>query len=264
MVKYYPNRRRVYRGKKKTTMRKRTSYRPRKQFKKAVEKIVKSNIERKVANTNSGSQLVFFDSQIVAAGDMIQIVPNITKGVQENNRISNLIEAEKLVIKGYVRFNTLSNVNNKYSQVAVRLFLVSLKQRSNYNDVQSSTTYLSVLLRKGGSEVPWSGIISDIYADLNTDVWTKHMDRVMYLSQDQMFTDVGSINTKETVKFFRKTISCKKVLKYDDTISSGLLPTNFAPILLIGYCYMNGASPDVAPIQNLGLYYDADLYFRDA
>lgn len=260
----YPRRRRVYRGRRKSTYRKRTVIRPRKQFKKAIQKIVNSNIETKVANTNTGSSLVFFDSQIVAAGDIMQIVPNVTKGVQENNRISNMIQAQKLVIKGYVRFNTLSNVNNKYSQVAVRLFLVSLKQRSNYNDVQSSTTYLNVLLRRGGTEVPWSGLISDIYADLNTDVWTKHMDKVMYLSQDQMFTDAGSIDTHKTIRFFRKTISCKKVLRYDDTISSGLLPTNFAPILLIGYCYMNGAAPDQAPVQNLGLYYDSDLYFKDA
>lgn len=260
-------RRKFVSKKKVTTVTKVTKSRPRPRatgnLRKMIQDVVNGNLETKMSNRNTGNALSLVDSGINSISDMYQIVPNITKSQEENGRNANQITGQKLVVKGYIRFNTLNNTSNYMGQVAARLFIVSQKQRSNYTDVAASTFALTQLLRRGGTEVPFTGNISDIYSDLNTEVWTKHYDRVFYLSQDSMFTNEGAINTKNTIKFFRATVSCKKVLKYDDAVSGGLLPTNFAPILLLGYVYLSGAAPDVSPIVNLGLYYDSDLYYKD-
>ena len=45
-------------------------------------------------------------------------------------------------------------------------------------------------------------------------------------------------------------------------MSSALLPTNFGPMLLVGYAFLDGSPPDTSN-ANLGIYYDVDMVYQD-
>lgn len=238
-------------------------------FKRAVKKIVHSMAENKMAyHTTSDSQLTYFNSTIASTGDILQIVPNITVGDEENQRDGDSITAQSLTVKGYVRFTPVQTAGDiKFSQVGVRLMCVSLKKSPSWDLAAASSTPLLSLLKRGGTTVGFSGQLSDLYNPINTDLFTVHGNKVFYLTQNNnsFATNVGywSTDVKDQIRFFTFNLKCKdKKLLYDDDTNSGLLPTNYAPFLLVGYVYLNGTVGDTL-VSNLGMQYQSILKFED-
>lgn len=248
--------------KKKTTMKKTKTT---KTYKK-----VERDIEDKEAWTSSNA--TFFNSGIDGSADMIQIIPNIAKGVGENSRIGNQLRAKSLNIRGFVRFlpqpNTTVNTTH-YGHVAIRLMVLSLKTAPNYTAAQSQASALSALLQKGGTTVGFTGAISDIFAPINSEIFTKHYNKVFYVNQSYVITGDGTTNPKvaidvsKLVKFFNIKVKCNKILKYDASLSSDLLPSNLGCFLVAGYSYLNGDAPDYTT-TNLQVSYDSVLRYEDA
>jgi len=249
-----------------------TAPKPSTNFIKAVRKIIDSNQETKQAFHTTGPSLVLYNSGIDSSGDMSQILPAISQGLDANNRIGEQIRAKSLNVKGYIRLNVNDVAEStKLTNVIVRMMVVSLKVRSAFPDAQGSTAQLQSLLKKGGTTTGFSGVLSDIYAPINTDLWTVHHDKKFYLSQSYVNVTGASPPTatiaqdiSKTVKFFNFNVKCKnKVLKYDEDTASNIYPTNFAPMILLGYSYLDGSSPDVL-LTNVGLSYDSVLNYEDA
>lgn len=237
---------------------------PSKKLVKTIQRVINKNAESKIANFNTGNTLLAFNSGINLVTDMRQVLPNIAKGTSVNERAGDQLMCQSLVIKGYIKANIQSTAGvPSSSTILVRLMVVSLKTRSNYSDASASSSPLNSLIRKGGTTTTFAGNISDINAELNTEIWTKHYDRKFYLTQDFLVTAAGNNNVKNTVKFFNIRLKCRrKLLKYDDSISSGLLPTNYGPMLMVGYSYMDGAAPDTGT-NAVGIYYDVDMTYQD-
>lgn len=240
---------------------------------KTIKSVVSRMAEDKTAYTSiSETTPLTFNSAINNTAEILQIVPNVAPGTEENQRVGDKIKPTRLRVNGYVRVvpnvsGTISGTNNGITQVGVRLFVVSLKSKSNFDDVASSATPLSSLLKKGGTNVGFTGLISDLMAEVNTDLWTVHEDRVMYLTQtyNNYATQVGYWETdiSKQIAFFDFDLAVKsRVFNYDDNTSSGLQPTNYAPIMLLGYCYLNGQSPDTVA-TNVGLFYQSTLKYQD-
>lgn len=239
----------------------------------AVKSVVHSMTETKHAyHTTSNAALTYFNSGINSTGDMLQIIPNISQGTSDHNRIGDQIRSHNLNLRGYLKLdiNTSGASNSDLTAVMVRLFVVSLKSKPNYTEASSSATPLSGLLKKGGTTVGFTGVLSDIYAPVNTDLWTVHHDKRYYLSQSQIqnfnstTNAIVPLDVKNTVRFFNLNIKCKnKLLKYDSNVSSGLLPANYGPIFMLGYSFLNSASPDVLSAR-VGVQYDSMLSYEDA
>lgn len=249
---------------------------PSKSFVRNVKQVVKSLTETKQAFHNSGNSLTFFNSGIDSAGDMLQVVPNIAQSVADNGRIGDQIRSQRLNIRGYLKLNInaasgTAGDSTTLPNVIARLMVVSIKSRSNYADASAGVGFLSTLLKKGGTTVGFTGLLSDINAPINRDVFTVHADRKFYLNQDYVNAIGASVpsqylaqNIKNTVKFFNINVKCKnKLLKYDEDVAGGTQPTNFAPMLLLGYSYLDGSSPDTLS-TNLGMQYITTLSYEDA
>lgn len=267
MAKYTPRKSRF--------LKKKPAKSTKKTLKKTEKKIVRMvsrKIEDKQAITYSNA--TFFNSSVDSSADMIQILPNISQGVADNQRIGDQITAKSLRLKGFIRFlpqptNTVNTTH--YGHVGIRMMVLSLKQSSNYttnNNLLSNP--LASLLRKGGTTVGFTGAISDLMAPINTDIFTKHYNKVIYVNQSYVITGDGSTNPKvaidvsKLVRFFNIKINCRrKQLKYDNSTSAGLLPTNFAPFFVAGYSYMNGDPPDYTT-TNLQISYDSIFDYEDA
>lgn len=247
-----------------------------KSFKKAVaqiaQKVVNKNIEDKVMyQANSESALINFNSTISSTGDYLQLIPNCSSNTEENGRVGDELTIKKFEVKGYIRFNPVFNQltsDPKACQVGVRMMILSLKKATSWDLVTSSASPLNSLLRRGGTTVGFSGQIADLTNDINTDLFTVHHNKVFYLSQqfigNSSATGWFSAEIKDQIRFFKFSMKCKnKKLQYDDDTNSGLLPTNYAPFMLLGYSYLNGSTADTVS-TNLGLQMQSYIYYQDA
>lgn len=240
-------------------------------LKKTIRSVINKQAENKQAFTSTGNTLLKFNSGIDSVGDLIQILPNISKGDDENQRNGNQIRAKSLTIQGYLKLDVNDVADStKLPNIVARLMIVSMKVAPSFQDAQSLSTKIGTLLKKGGTTSTFAGNIQDLYAPINTDVFTVHADKKFYLKQDFINT-VGasppsttiSQDISKTVKFFKLNVKCKnKLLRYDEDVGSDVLPGNFGPFMLLGYSYLDGSAPDVLDTK-LGLCFDSTLNYTD-
>jgi len=255
-------------GPKKSKSSKKTAPKKTQNFEKKVLQVIHKQQEDKEAYllTNESS-LISFNSGINSAGDCLQLIPPMTNGTGNYQRIGDKVQLKSHVIKGYYRIvPNLAAGSYKFGNVMVRMLVVSLKSASNYDMITSDptlTSKLAGLLQKGGTTVGFTGQISDVMAPINRDLFTVHYDKVHNIKQDYVVTATGGI-TQDTLRMFNINLKVKsKVLKYSDDMSSGLLPTNYSPILLVGYSFADGSLPDTTS-TNLQLYYESRIVFEDS
>jgi len=232
---------------------------PSKSLTKMVQQIIHKDAETKQAFTTLAP--TYFNSGISVIGDMLQIFPSINNSTADNGRIGDQIRAQSLVIKGALQ---ISGASSSYSnsRVAVRLFVVQPKNLGDYTNITFSNTWLSSLLRKGGVTTAFTGVMSDLWAPVNTDHITKYYDKVFYL--DSAYVSVaGTSTTGNSVKFFNIPMKMKnKLIRYDTALNSGLTPVNYNPIMLCGYVHMDGSSPDTVTTA-VSCQFDSILNYED-
>lgn len=244
----------------KLTRKTRKGVKPTRRFTKMVQKIVNKDAESKEASYSYA--LTAFNSGVNSAGDVIRVVPNVTIGTTTGARIGDVIQGQKLSIKGHIMINvapitTGSGViptgipNN--ARLMVRAFVFSVKRFQNYDDAVSNVGSWSNQFLKNGSAVQaLDGTIQSMYLPVNRDVITVHKEIKRYITCEALATitfgapanqiSMTNANYQDTVKFFNLNIPCKKMLKYD---SGNFSPQNFAPLFCLSYCHLDGSSPDV-------------------
>lgn len=261
------------RGKRNPSIRKAIRQYRKSSFRKAVKKVINSETESKQAWFSSGNTLTSFNSGINSSGDILQVIPNISQGTGNAQRIGDKLTAKYCNVKGHLRIipNDVQD-STTLPQVYVRLMLISAKFRQNYTDVTGSSSQLaSGLLKKGATTTGWTGVLSDIHAPINTDLFTLHGERRFYLNQSYVGTAGPSapsasiaVDVAKTIKFFNFNLKCKnKIIRYDANMGSSIQPVNWAPFLVVGYSYLDGSSPDTIS-TNLGMNYATDFRYEDA
>ena len=232
---------------------------PSKSFQKAVESVIHKNNENKEAYHEVDS--LAFNSAINSTGDMQKVLPNIGNGTAENQRVGEQIRAQRLSIKGHFILST-SNNNTSNSRIGVRMMVVQPKNLSAYPEVSNNTSWLQQMLKKGGTNVAFTGLISDLYAPINTDQVTCYSDKLFYITIPYLYQGLGldpsttlaSWDLSKATKFFSINLKVKnKLLKYDKNYNT-LQPTSYSPILVLGYSHLDGSSPDITTTQVIMSY----------
>lgn len=246
---------------------KRRGRRPRKaskSFVKKVKKIIHKNVESKQAfATVVGKTLV---SGANTSASIMGIMPSIQQSVFENGRVGQQIRLQSLTLKGHFVMSDTTLLGN--IRLGVRMMVVSPKSYANGDGaVANYNVWMPGLLKKGGTASAFTGIISDLYAPINTDVVTKYFDKVFYVTTPYKTTGTTSVNTvaelSNTVRFFRKTFKTKRLLKYDPNVAGGIAPVNYGPLLLCGYVKLDGSTPDTVTSM-ITINYDAIVKYEDA
>jgi len=229
---------------------------------KAIQKIIHKDVETKSAFTSTTA--VAFNSGINSSGDIQIIIPDIQNSTYDNGRIGDQIRAQRLRVKGILTSN-LTYTTNSQCRLGVRVFIVQPKMYSNYDAINvNATTWMGALLKKGLSTTGFTGVINDLQADVNTDAITVMYDKVFYVNTPYMATSVGEQSTYNSVKFINKTFNLRnKLLKYDTAFNSAKTPTNFNPVLLVGYVHLDGSGPDTVSTQ-VSFTTDTYLDYEDA
>lgn len=242
---------------------------PSKSLTKAVQSIIHKNAESKSAFHSADS--VSFNSAINTTGDMQRVLPNVIVGTAENQRIGEQIRAQTLNIKGHFILSTANN-SIPNARIAVRMMVVQPKNLSAYPDVSANTDWMQQLLRKGGSNVAFTGVISDLYASVNTDQITCYYDKVSYITMPFLYTSTLGVPTdgfsvtqwdlSKATKFFSISLKVRnKLLKYDKNYNPNQ-PTSYSPILVLGYSHLDGSTPDVLTTQVI-MSYNSELMYED-
>jgi len=262
MAKTFPK------GKRKSYRKKTVSKSKGKAFVKKVQAIIHADIETKQAFHSITAEN--FNSGINGSTDCKRIVPTIVQGTGDYQRIGDQLKAMSLSVRGAIVYNPTILPVSQYgtyanARLGLRLMVVQPRQYANLDDVQLySPTWTQLLLKKGGNVVGFTGVLSDLWAPINSDSIIKYYDRVMYLNAPYQVTAVGSQDLIGSTKMISIKIKCRnKVLKYDNSISTGSQPTNYSPVLLIGYVHMDGSSPDVSTTA-IQMSFDSVLNYEDA
>jgi len=251
--------RRPRRGAKRAAARK-----PTKNFKKKVLSVIRQQVETKQGFIGQSDS---FNSGINAVGDAKKLVPSIGQGTGDYQRIGDSVTAISMTLRGAIVYNPSAGQYGTYanSRLGVRMMVVQPRQFANLGDVQASAaTWMAFLLKKGGTTVAFTGILSDLWAPINTDGIIKYYDKVFYLDNPYQVTAIGSQDMKGSTRMFRRTFKLRnKKLLFDASIDGGLNATNYAPVLLIGYAHMDGSAADVATTA-IQLHYDVVFNYEDA
>jgi len=265
---YYPRKRGNRRGRARNARRGRKRVAPAKLSKpmsKAIQKLIHKNIETKQAYHERAT--ASYNSGINSSGDATRIMPNISRSDDDNGRDGDQVKAQSLVVKGAIVYNPSTGQYGTFAnaRLGVRMMIVQPRQYSNLDDVQNNAaTWSNFLLKKGGSTSGFTGALADLWAPINTDAIIKYYDRVFYMDAPYQATAVGSVLMGKSTRLFSISLRVKgKTLKYDSNVSGGVQPTNYAPVLVIGYTHMDGSAADTLTTA-IQLTYDTVLNYEDA
>lgn len=239
-----------------------------KRFTRAVQRIINKNAENKQALITYGP--ISYNSAINSSGDCTAIVPNISVGTGDNARIGDQLRCTSIQVKGAVVWNPNTAAFNSYQscRLCCRLMIVQPKAYNTLQDViNNAGTWTNYLLKTGGTTTGFQGNMADLWKAVNTDAITCYYDRKFYLTGTfgPSTTATSDIQLLGATKFFSKTMKFRgagKLLKYDSSVNSGIQPTMFAPVMILGYVYMNGASPTVLN-TDVQLSFDSIFNYHD-
>lgn len=250
--------------------RKKSSSKSKRTTEDKIKDIVKKEIHK---NTEDKQAFLHYpltghNSGVDSFGDAVQVLPNIGKSVNENGRIGNQIKAKNITVRGHFILTTIGNETTSTFKhnIVVRLMCVKVK---NYPEVSSAKTnyssWMPSLLRKGGTTSGFTGTIEDLYAPINTDAVTVCYDKKFRISQGYYNTANNQYPpSMDTCKMFKFKLKNSKILKYDDYVNSGLTPVNDAGyVMLCGYCFLDGTSPDTIS-TSIDLSFNTVFNYEDA
>lgn len=238
---------------------------------KAVQKVINKNAEDKISTAKY--PLTQYNSGINATGDIVGIMPIVYSGTGSSGRIGNKIMAKKLILKANIMMNqyaTLGSVGSfvPNSRLGVRIMVVLPKTVRGRTDVNNNQgAWLSRLLRDGGSSVSFDGTLDNFFLPINTEVVTKYYDKIIYLTTDSVFlpatnNDGSTINTANTIRRLTIPIIKKsKEIVYDQSYDIAY-PASYNPVILLGYCHLDGSTPDTLTTV-VSMNFTSFLYYQD-
>lgn len=253
---------RGYRGKKSSGLNN--------QEKKEVKSMIHEQKEDKMQSYSSG--LVQHNSAI-GAGDLIQVIPRITQGVAEGQRVGNEIIAKRLSVQGLC--NLTYNGASTRSRIGARVMIFSVK---GYADglaaINNAGQWINGLLREGTNVRAFDGSVKSYFLPANRDLITLHAEKRLSLTfpfqnNTGLAPDATSfpVQTQFATKYWKANIKCKnRRLKYSSITAGGgvdLIPNNYGPIMAVGYCKLDGSAPDVLD-TGMTMETLSQLHFEDA
>lgn len=259
---------------KKRVRRGKRSAKPSAAFAKRVQAVVSKNVETKTQSHNFA--ITNFNSPVNNVADVCRVIPLITQGVDQGDRIGDQIRGQKLVFRGHFMINAIPNATGTTiptgiptnSRFMVRAFICSVKRFGNYEDAAATTSWMSQFLKNGNTNQGLDGTVQSMYLPVNTESITVHKEwrQVVtipaIIAQTATATGFSNVTVPlgNTVRLLSASIKCKKLLKYDTV---GFSPQNFAPFFVLSYCHLDDSSPDIITAK-ISAAYSTTLFYEDA
>jgi len=233
-----------------------------------VNRMVRRNEETKYSSNQYG--LTAFNSGINSAADLITLLPQITVGTGQNNRIGNKIRPVRMEVTGYFVYYT--NSASSYSDarlLGARLFCFQDKTSKAYSNAIANYQILNL----GGSSNNFTGTALNWVSPHNSEQFKFFYDKRMKILKPFGLTNnttpsaTNAITGMDSSLFhpFKIVLTQKDlpaVLQYDQTDDLAY-PVNFSPYLALGYCDLLNTSADTTTTQ-IAMEFNCTLYYKDA
>lgn len=259
------------------TVRKRTGWVPKtkgpsKAMMLAAKRAVVRTAETKFVSTSEDHS---YNSTITSASECYPLVPQITLGTGDYQRIGDKIRGKYLIIKGHVQwdytFLQQHSTTTYMPPSTVRIMILSQNNLKVASDVSSrvDTAHLLKDNVATGTARGYGGGMFDNLAPINKDLFRVHMDRKVKLNWiNWSLSNSGGGGQSESqavgndrTKYFYCKIRINRNMKFDD--GNGNYPNSFAPFICVGAVSDDGNGPYSAttPYRVSTL---STLYFTDA
>lgn len=250
----------------KQTVKKEIKRQIRKEFSNKIE-TKRSYVEPSSCSLNASLSNIYPVLPNITTTNFYQLMPEITQGTTEQNRIGTEITPKGLYVKGCISTDWLDIVanNSSFQNIYVRVLCLSDKQ----NPVDSLayaafTTSYNTLLEKGSSSTNFQ--FSDpmsIQRPVNRNRFNVYYDKTFHLGAYSANIGTSNIDQYHGSKKFSFKVPMKKKFKYNDNDSR---PNNISmPFLLVGYCPADQRNTTAgATTTFLNLSYYTDFYYTDA
>lgn len=198
--------------------------------------------------------------------DVLNVVPTIAQGLTENGRIGNKLHALTLRVMGTVISDWSSDPTHFRSrQIGVRVMVVQPKRYRHWPDPYNNySAWLALLMDNGAGGMPYIGDTNSYYAPINKDCVHVLRDKRIRLSPPVAYNDPTTGTQLEAglkaCKPFKFLIKVNKGFTYSGGADQH--PSNYAPVLLMGWTYLDGSAPDA--VNAVDMSFRADLWYRDA
>lgn len=226
----------------------------------SILKLMRTMIGKDAENKTRGWQVennVLHNSSISDA-DVVPLVGSIPEGTGSNERLGDRIKPKSLRVRGVIGLNPDYNPNNKPMLVFVSL--LSCKDKKTNALVQAGAGMADLLKPNiGGTEqVPWDGTTLRSTFPLNTEKF-----RVYYAKQFRIAPGSLAGGTREFdyIKWKYDFSQLPANLTWDE--QNGDDANNFAPFLVIGWCYTDG-TPGTDLQSRIVSHCTAVLSYEDA
>lgn len=240
---------------------------------KAVRAIAKSVVRKEAEDKFVSSQgSVLFNSTISSASECYTVVPQVTLGTGDYQRIGDKIRGKYLYVKGYVQLDN-DYINNLSGFQWIppftgRVMILSQKNIKVGTDVNTRADVAHLLKDNVGTGTAraYTSTVLDNLAPINKDLFKVHMDRKFKFSwvskiQNNLGTDNSHAVGQERTKYFTCRIKLPSTMTFDD--GNGDWPNNFAPFLCFGAVNDDGTSPyTVGTPYRVGWL--STMYYEDA
>jgi len=212
-----------------------------------------------------------FNSSITpAAGDFYSILPAVAQGTAQNQRVGSRVHPVKLVVRGYVLYNSDTLANAR--MLLLRMFCVEDKRLRSLGTGTTSGN----LIEFGGTPVTYDGSVTRHLAPANKDGFRIFYDKRHTMRKPFGYTYTGSNGaTNQGASMIEMNGSLfwpfKLVLRpgkhlprtmtYDEAESANY-PNNTNPVVAIGYADAFNATPDTQTTQ-ISMSWCTTLFYTD-
>lgn len=239
-----------------------------KQFKTAVKNVIHRMAENKTVTADAVNESITPCRGVGSAPYFINLLPLITQGVQQGQRVGNQIRIVKNHIKGYINLLPYSATTNPYvCPIMVKMWVVSWKF-ANPAFSQPALVDFSTFFQRGSATTNFQGNPLDMIRDVSSDSWTVHKTRSFELSSSlQTSNSTPGTNALYqnpsgawSIRYSFNLGKYAKTLKYDDTISNNV--TNKNLYLIIQTVRADGTTVAAGDIYCKN-HFQNTLYFED-
>lgn len=238
-------------------------YKKKSTFASRVKKVIHSQIENKHVNTYAGNTALVFALSGGLSPIAIGMLPTVSQGTGQAQRVGNEINVIKANLKGYVNILPYNfTTNPQPCPVYVKMWLCRRKQGSpGITGLPSSADY-NQWFQSGSGTIGFQGNMLDMTFDTNKDYWTVLATKTIQLGNNSPTSSSsailsGNLGVSQPFSFnFAKHIG---KLKYNDTFNT---PTNKELYLVFQNVLADGSTGNA--ISATEIHYNIEWTYEDA
>lgn len=238
-------------------------------FAQKVRNVLMRNAETKFVRDENISVNTTFNSQVTGFADFYRCFPQVSQGTLSAQRIGQRVTPVSITTRVNISFNITDALSR---DIEVHVWYLNNKQQKSVLAASGTAGYnitngfilqgAAELLDNGdGTNTPFIGDFLSTTKPINKDQWS-----VIKHYRVHLYKGAGTSNNNQTANNEKRHVSLTTRLPVHQLIydaQTDTLPTNYCPVMCIGYRYLDGTPPDTGLNGVIEVQSASQMYFKD-